>query len=250
MQQKATTTYLRSMKLTGLFLGLLAMIACGSTQTAKNGRVTSLVQLETAPCRGFCPVYSLHFYSNGKVEYNGLRFVEKEGLSSFQLTSKELAALKKKLKAVNLWQYPESFPTRIADAPNATLTVYKGDQQKIVRGVVDVPQPVTELQQHLRHLAEVHGYNLKGRDPNLIHDENRQEVLVRLQPDINAGNWVRDLNQSSGIYLRLLRRTGAENIWVVGFDGEKVTQEDVLLLLRSHESVLEAQPNRAVKERE
>jgi hypothetical protein len=107
------------------------------------------------------------------------------------------------------------------------------------------------MQDFLAGLAKAHGYKLDSFNPDDIPDTSpKTELLVKLKPEINAGNWVRDINRVSKTNLKLVRRIGADNIWVVAFDASKFQQDDILTLLKSHEHVLEAQLNREAKERD
>ena len=211
---------------------------------------TQLIALETTPCRGFCPVFRLDFRNDGYVDYEGIRFVRKMGKSSFQLTEKELTALQQLLKTTNLWQYPESFPVTIVDAPGALITVHRDTETKTIRGSVERPEPIRKVEAHLKTLAEAHGYNLESLDPNAIPDgAPTTELLVKLKPAVNAGNWLRDINDGSKTNLRLVRRVSSDNIWLVAFDSGQFKKEDVLLLVKSNSDVLEAQYNKEAQER-
>jgi hypothetical protein len=241
------------MKSAILFFLMLGSIACKSNKKVSiDPKMDSspLITLETSPCRGFCPVYKIAIKNDGHVDFEGLRFVKNMGHSTFQLTPSELDGLKKHLQEANLWQYPESFPVTIADAPGSVITLYRGDEIKEIRGSVELPKPIKEVAERLKSLAKIHGYNLDSFDPNAIPEEAQQmALLVKLKPDVNAGNWINALNQSSKANLRLVRRVSAENIWVVVFDASKHKTADILTLLKSNDAVLEAQENREAQER-
>ncbi len=209
-----------------------------------------LITLETTPCRGFCPVFKIAVRNDGHVDYTGVRFVRQMGQSTFQLTPTELEGLKKQLQEVNLWQYPESFPVTIMDAPGVSISIWRGAETKTIVGSVERPKPIKAVEETLKKLTTAHGYNLDSFDPTAI-DENapKQELLVKLKPDVNAGNWLNAFNQGSKANLRLVRRVNAENIWVVVFDASKHTTADMLTLLKSNPSVVEAQENKAAQER-
>lgn len=233
---------------------LIGSIACKSNKKSENATVVAdaspMIMLETSPCRGFCPVFKISVKNDGQAEYEGIRFVKQMGLSKFSLTTAELDGLKKMLQEVNLWQYPESFPVTIVDAAGASITIYKGNETKTIRGSVERPKPIRDVEEHLKSLAKAHGYNLDSMDPNAI-DENapKKELLVKLKPDVNAGNWLNAFNQSTKANLRLVKRISAENIWVVMYDASKHSAGDLLTLLKSNESVIEAQENKEAQER-
>ncbi len=128
---------------------------------------TKLIALQTFACRGFCPIYTLTFYNSGLLEYNGERFVEKTGAATVKLTPAEVAALRGEVTKTNLWQYPDEIKAQVMDAPYATLTVWDGDKTKSVRGTIDRPKPLLELEKILKNLAEAHGLKvIKGVNPN------------------------------------------------------------------------------------
>ncbi|GAB4489670.1 MAG: hypothetical protein OHK0019_07570 [Saprospiraceae bacterium] len=208
---------------------------------------TGLVSLETGPCFGFCPVFKMDVLKNGLVRYEGLRFVEKMGKDSFKLTDAELKQLKTKVKEVNLWQYPDMIKTDVVDAPFAILTAYEGEKSKIVRGSIDRPAPLLELEDFLKDLGEAHGLQLKrGVNPNSPPAGVSKEIIVKLKPELNAGNWV---NQFTEFKLRLVRRIATENIWLVAFDPKQIEEKTLIDVLKDMDGVLDVQTNKPAKER-
>lgn len=226
---------------------LAALISCQTgKQTASPDAL--FVEIKSGACFGFCPVFRLTVRNNGLVEYEGIRFAEKTGLDSFQLTKAELAGLRKKVRQVNLWQYPDRIETQVADAPFVTLTAFRDGQSKSVVGSIDRPAPLLELETLLKNLAEKHDFQVdRGVNPNEIPAERRKEVIVKLQPDVNAGNWVREF---TGYRFVLVRRLSSENIWLVAYDPAQMEEQEVLRLFKGSKGVLEAQANRKVEERE
>jgi hypothetical protein len=207
-----------------------------------------MIDLETHGCRGYCPAYKLQVFQNGAVAYEGLRNMEKMGKAVFSLTPNELAKLKGKMADVNLWQYPERFPSTIADAPASTLTIHDRDKSHSIYGAIERPKPIIELENLLKDLTEAHGLRVKrGIDPNAIEEDALGEVLVKLKDGINAGNWITQFDKPK---LRLLRRISSENLWLVAYDTTQIGEEDLIKRLKSTEGVVEAQPNRTVKERD
>lgn len=224
----------------------LLAIRCPGGKTPKQDHAP-FVQLQMGACHGFCPVYRLTVRNDGWTEYEGIRNVAKTGLDSFRLDDAELAGLRKKTEAVNLWQYPDRIPTQVADAPYGTLTVWKGAQSKSVAGTIDRPAPLLELEAMIKDLAVAHGFNVKdGVDPKRPPAANRPELLVQFKPEANAGNV---LGQITELDVRLVRRTGPENIWVVSYDAAQIGQKDLINLLKGLDGVVEAQGNEKAQDR-
>lgn len=223
-------------------LVLLSASKCSRTEDASN-----LVELQSGACFGFCPVFQLTALNNGLVRYEGTRFVEKEGRDSFNLTREELNQLKTKVKEVNLWQYPDDIKTDVVDAPFVTLVTWEGDRSKSVRGSIDRPAPLLELENLMKDLAEAHGIQVKrGVNPNEIPAEFRREVIVKFKPEVDAGNWI---TQFTDIKLTFVRRMSEENIWIVAYDSRQIEEKTLIPMLQHTNGVVEVQPNKQVEER-
>ncbi|HMX39339.1 MAG TPA: DUF6438 domain-containing protein [Saprospiraceae bacterium] len=221
--------------------------ACKSSKNSTSSPGSPLVALHTGGCFGYCPVYKLTVLSNGRVRYEGERFVEKEGRDSFLLNTEELSRLKQKIQEVNLWQYPDRIPSEIVDAPSATLVVYEGSRMKKVQGSVDRPAPVLELENMIKDLAEAHDFHVKrGVDPRAVPESSRKELIVKLKPEVNAGNWIA---QFTDLRLRLVKRLTADNIWLVAYDSKEVDEASIIELLKNTEGAVEVQVNAKVQER-
>lgn len=231
---------------------LLLVGACKSskkeTVVAPAAPGTAIVELQTHGCRGFCPQYRLRFMDNGVVEYEGLRNMQKTGMATFNLNPSELARLKVETDKVNLWQYPERIPSTVADAPMSTLTAFKKDGTKHeVTGSIDRPKVLLDYEKMLKSMAESNGFVLKGVDPNVPAPNARQEeLLVKLTPDANIGNW---LMQFSEIKLRIIRRVSADNVWLVAYNPDEIPGKDLIDLLKKTKEVVDAQPNQKAGDR-
>jgi hypothetical protein len=234
-----------------LSLFLAACAAFFSCKTAKNAApapASPFVALQTGGCFGYCPIFRLTAFTDGWVQYQGLQFTEKQGRDSFLLTADELARLRAKVAATNLWQYPDRIQSEVMDAPSATLMVYEAARSKSVVGSIDRPAPLLDLENAMKDLAEAHGLQVKrGVNPNAVPEANKKELIVKLRPELNAGNWI---GQFSDIRLRLVRRISAENIWVVAYDANELEEKSLIELLKGTDGVLEVQANAKVQERD
>ncbi len=238
------------MKHSFLFLLLLLSGACKSRKEVAEPAVQpatapQLITLQTFPCRGYCPVYTLTVRHNGLLEYNGERFVQKTGPATAQLTPTELARLRIEVTKTNLWEYPDHVKSQIMDAPYATLTVWNGDKTKSVNGSMDRPKPLLELEKMLKNIAEAHGLKvLEGVHPN-TSAAPKSEVIVKLRPEENAGNWIARFGE---LKLRLVRRL-YDNTWLVDYDPAQIGEKQVIELLKSTAGALDVQANHPVEDR-
>lgn len=234
-----------SIKSSFLLLLIVPFGACKSQREVPAATPVKLVSIQTFPCRGYCPVYTITVYDDGLLEYNGERFVEKMGTAKATLTREELAQLRMEVTTANLWTYPEDIQSKIMDAPFTTLTVWQGDKSKSVRGSIDRPKPLLELEKRLKNTAEAHGLKvLQGVNPN-ANPAPQGEVIVQLRPEENAGNWIAQFKQTK---LQLVRRL-QDNTWLVSYDPARIEEQQVIDLLKATDGALEVQTNRPVKDR-
>ena len=219
------------MKTLLFFLGSIAMLAASKCSDKKSVAIdhSPLVKLEMYGCRGFCPTYNLLFHNDGVLAYEGLRNVVKMGVDSVKLTGIDLKHLREAVEAVNLWQYPERFESQIADAPNSLLVVYKGEEKHEVRGSIDRPKPILEFETLLKDLAEKYGFKVKEGVNPYEASPNQQEILVKFEPDVNPGNFMMQFQE---IRLRIVRRVSAENLWIIGYNPDQITEKQLIDLMK------------------
>ena len=203
----------------------------------------SSVLLETGGCRGFCPVYSLRFDADGKADYEGKMNMLRMGKMEFSLSKQELAKITEAIQNSGLDTLPPLIKTQVVDAPHNTIRVnYPGRRPHSVAGSVDRPQGLVDLENTLIEIGEAHGLQLReGVNPNHPNPNSEGMLVVLLTEEINAGNWIM---QFTDLKLRLVRRTGMENEWILAYDKEQIREESFLEMLRKMESVKSAKPSK------
>jgi hypothetical protein len=229
------------MKLFLVLIGTISLLTSNkcSQNTGVVNTHTPLVQLQTLGCRGFCPTYKLCFYQDGMLEYEGIRNMLKMGMDTVKLSSAELKRLTNAVKEVNLFQYPERIESKVADAPSSTITVFDGATAHEVTGSIDRPAPILTLEALLIDLAEAHGLKLREGVNPYLPPTNQQEILVTFKPDVNPGNFMMQLEK---VRLRIVRRTGVENQWIIGYNPDQIKEKQLIDLLKGMDGVLEAGP--------
>ncbi|MFN0036136.1 MAG: DUF6438 domain-containing protein [Saprospiraceae bacterium] len=227
-------------------------VACNAQKSApaqqpnSTTTTTNLIRLEMGSCRGYCPVYKLTFRTDGTLQYEGTRHVEKLGGQTVKLTADEFSRLQNEVRRADLWQYPAEFPSTVADAPSHTFTVFENTKTHSVKGTAGIPKPIMLLEGLMQDIAEAHGIQVKkGLNPN-DPSTLKGEVLVKFKMEVNAGNFCMQFTE---IKVRPLRHISENNIWLIGFDPSQLTETQFIDLLKSMEGVLEVQPNNQVKER-
>jgi len=120
-------------RLTAIFALLLATLSC----VAKSvGRIEQL-SLERTTCYGWCPAYTVTVFGDGRVEYEGKRFVKIKGKRTKRIDVDAILKLTREVERINYFDLRDSYaspadgcPTRWTDNPAAITSVRAGGRTK------------------------------------------------------------------------------------------------------------------------
>ena len=105
--------------------------------------------LERTACFGFCPIYKLTVYGNGKVVYKGERFVKVTGTRTTTISQTAVRKLVADFQKINYFKLQDSYTGGHTDAPSAITSLTMGKKQKTVNHYLaspDAPTQLTELE--------------------------------------------------------------------------------------------------------
>ncbi len=130
-------------------------------------RRTKVITLERTVCFGTCPNYKLTIYSDGWVEYEGLRFVKKMGKATGQITRAKLNELVEAFTAIDYFNLPDmiepgqkSCGQASTDMPSAnTSLTWKGRNKSVrhyhgCRGLSSLER-LTELENEIDRVVNI-----------------------------------------------------------------------------------------------
>lgn len=216
-----------------------------STIQAPPAPVEKLVSLQTGGCKGYCPIYRLTFYKDGNMEFNGYRAVEKVGNEMVKITADEYTQLLNAVRRANLWEHPARIPSDIVDAPMHTLTAYDGEKKHAVKGMGPLPEHLAALDQLMQDIAEAHGIRVK-KGVDLTDPANMTgQVVVKFQPEVNAGNFCMQFME---LTVKPVRRLAEENLWLIGFYPAEISEDNFISIMQGMEGVVDAKPASPRKE--
>lgn len=111
-----------------------------------------VTSIQKQPCFGKCPVFEARVYSDGKVVYNGIRFVERMGIHEAYLSEAELQKIIDKALEIEFFELAMAYPIngeRIVDFPS-TVTYFKyQDQEHKVLNNHNAPNQLIEYENYL-----------------------------------------------------------------------------------------------------
>ena len=106
--------------------------------------------LQRTPCHGTCPTYTAAIYANGRVEYDGQRFVNLKGKHTLSLPVATVNEMLAEAKRIDFSKLQERYAGQTYDLPSTIITVHPvGQPAKAVYAMEDIP---ANLQGYIEYL--------------------------------------------------------------------------------------------------
>jgi hypothetical protein len=149
---------------------VLALAPAGSalnlepSRTAKvfhKRRVHAVITLERTVCFGSCPVYKLTIYSDGRVLYQGIRFVKRKGKAVGRISRKAFNDLVQEFTNNEFFGLYDAYvpgspgcPQVATDLPSAIISLELNGKKKSIRHYhgcsgLSALKLLTELEDHI-----------------------------------------------------------------------------------------------------
>jgi Domain of unknown function (DUF6438)/Carboxypeptidase regulatory-like domain len=123
------------------------------------------IQLRRTACFGSCPVYSVHLYGDGRVEYRGARYVSTLGVRNYRVEPSIVAGLARKFYEKGFFNFCASYREPITDQPTVETTMNVGGVAKTVSVYgSSAPEGLEELDREIEQAANVTQF-VKSPDP-------------------------------------------------------------------------------------
>jgi hypothetical protein len=109
-----------------------------------------VITLERGPCFGACPVYKLTVYGDGRVIYEGIRFVGVEGTKTVTIIENKVRQLVSEFQAIDYFSLNDGYThTDATDMPSTITSITIAGQTKTVahyHGDFGAPEELTALE--------------------------------------------------------------------------------------------------------
>lgn len=135
---------------TGLIIScfILLLVSCKHQQVSDEKESISIFE---SSCEGFCPVYTLEIFPNGKANYIGELNVILLGEKEYQFSKHATDSLFDLVKKVDFSMLKNSYDSSIADLPE--IIVKYNNKQISIKGFKNVPAELADLVKKLKQLA-------------------------------------------------------------------------------------------------
>ncbi|TDN38440.1 hypothetical protein E4631_02910 [Hymenobacter sp. UV11] len=133
-----------------LFVFALALPACAhkkmpqqsasTTAPTPPAQVGPVLVFQRTPCYGTCPAYTASIFADGRVEYEGQRFVPVLGKHTLRLPPSTVAEMLAAAQRINFSQLEERYSRNTSDLPATVITVHPaGQPAKSVFAAEEIP---------------------------------------------------------------------------------------------------------------
>lgn len=109
--------------------------------------------MQKTTCRGFCPVYTISIFHNGKVTYHGERNVDKTGDYKKKISKKKVKKLIAQFEKYNFWNFQDQYVSRATDLPTTFISFTHKGKSKKIEDYWDAPKELKELEKMVEEVA-------------------------------------------------------------------------------------------------
>ena len=240
---------------TGWILSLFLIIGCKSKNAIpKVADDVVKYQLKKGVCFGQCPVYELNIYEGGLAEFYGERFTDKKGTFKKQLSEEQFKEIEQAFVDAEFFELEGDYGMDLVDLPTVSISHNNGKMEKSVAGKSQFPSEFIKLNNLLTEVAESGGWHAIQVQP-IASDEadNRDasdqiikdEVIIEPAEDLFLPIWIKD-RSSYGV--RLIKRVSpGVNLFVIGFDKNRISPDKFLKMLQADKDIVKAEFNKRVR---
>jgi hypothetical protein len=244
-----------------IFLLVISLSACaGMKDVTKFKSEDVVIGLNKGPCPGKCSVYNLNVYKNKYAVYEGLVNVEKFGLYAKKLSKADFMELTNTFESADFFSFKDEYPNADTNFPTIAMTYCNKKSSKSIKGSIDRPKKILELQRVLEKLAGSDGWTLvKAYEPKITRaaDEERAEnrdpiidsqIIIEPGPNVFLAQWLKKYDQYD---IQLIKKMSEEfNYWLITFNKQKISALDMMDILKKDTDLKFAEFNKKISPRE
>jgi len=140
------------------------------TSTPQSIDPDDFVELRRSSCFGSCPVYTVRVSADGRITWQGERYVRVTGEETGSIEAATARALIEKFLAMDGWSLCSSYSVRVTDEATVTTTFHVGDREKRISDYFNTaPDWLRELEYGIDTLANTHRW---------VHGDPRRETIA------------------------------------------------------------------------
>jgi uncharacterized protein DUF6438/ankyrin repeat protein len=131
----------------------LAVLLSGSGPRPAAQTEPVVITLERTECFGACPAYRVRITVDGRVDYEGRRFVRVVGKASAQIAPETVQELVHEFERIGYFDLKDKYTALITDLPTTTTSIRIGGRSKQVVDYFGAPDSLTALERRIDEVA-------------------------------------------------------------------------------------------------
>lgn len=143
-----------------------------AASASRRPRRTKVITLERTRCFGACPVYKLTIFSDGRVDYEGIKYVRRIGKATGHISRARLNDLVEEFTNIYYFNLPASYTPGTKQCPQV---------------VTDMPSAITSLTWRRRSHSVNHYHGCRG--PSAL--ESLTELENKIDEVLNVTKWTK-----------------------------------------------------------
>lgn len=241
-----------------IIVSILIFASCKSLKNAhKLNPQKALISMIKEPCPNNCSAYNLHVYKDGTVVYEGVKNAIRYGVHAMKISKSDMKNLTLAFDRAQLKNFKDNYPTYDGSLPIVTLRYATKDFEKQIRGSVERPKELLELQKLLETIANQNSYVpthakiipqavdlAEGTRTDSLEEAVIIENQIIVEPGANTfmAQWLKKYEQYD---VQLMTRISPTlNLWVITFNMNLIAPNDMLQLIKNDPQISNAEFNK------
>lgn len=147
------------LQLLGIFALFWLVLSCKNNQTASDSKSADqpvdlseniFLEVETTPCYGECPVYTLTIYQDSTIQYNGKMFTQKTGKFAGKAKAKHIEQIKNALEQASFFKLNRVYnDSSVTDLPTTIIAAQTDGKKNHVKARYNEPDSFRKLSSFL-----------------------------------------------------------------------------------------------------
>jgi len=132
----------------------LGLVSCNNGLNLPDHELTNaVITLERGVCYGWCPIYTVSLYGDGRVEYEGYEFVGVTGVQTSTVSPEAVKNLVFEFYKADYFSMKDHYPADVTDQPAVTTSLFVKGQYKQVRNGCSGPLELRYLENRIDEVA-------------------------------------------------------------------------------------------------
>jgi len=239
--------------ISSIMMSLLAFSCKSKTSIPNLDKDIVVFSLKNSACFGTCPVYKMEITNEGYATIKGTAHMDKIGVYGKQISANKLSELREKFAESNFQQFPDRYPSQIADLPTNTVGYHNGSAYREVAGKEERPEELMRLQFLLERIADSDGWTLIQSQQEVDHSTRPKvsniydEVIIEPHKGTVIKNWLESKDKYG---VRLLKKIAPTlDLYLITYDSKLISAEEFQKALQRDEKIKSAEFNKKTTRR-